>query len=327
MSFEVHREPLYRRYYAPAASFTCLYAIAVAITLILLPLFIAYNTTTFWIQEEIVYTQPVVEYRYQTIFEFTGTRANDEPLSLFYSTSASINELYSSTLRVPFLSSSVVDNNRDGKTDRLEINIQMPITYDERITGFTALVYFNVKLSDKVKYYFDAVAFSNYESTSSMSALSIDGDLLFRQTWPLSGKGGYKVPYEDDPLLDISTGTSASQVSIAAIMEQSAARNWSMVFNPTYQYANKGGQRTATQDMSRLGLLTNVFNTSLTIRIPQQPVRYTPTASVVLSNAWIQYVCYFIVVAFVLFRLNSFIFRNQILSTLPVADIVYEKMD
>lgn len=327
MSFEVHREPLYRRYYAPAASFTCLYAICVGIVLVLLPLFISYNTSTFWIKEQIVYDQPDVDYRYITLIECTGlSESNAEPLSLFYSTSSSINELYSNSLRVPFLSSAVQDDNFDGKTDRLEINVQMPLAMDERITGLTAVVYFDVKISDKAKYFFDAVAFTNFESANSMASITIDGDLLFRQTWPLSGKGGYKVPYESDPLFDVNSGTSAAEVSISTVMKRSTARNWSMVFNPTYLYAVKKGQIGAPQDLSRRGLLTNMFNASITIRVPQQPIRYSPTASVVLSNAWIQYVCFFLITAFVLYRMNSFIFRNQILSSFPVVDIIYEKM-
>ena len=77
--------------------------------------------------------------------------------------------------------------------DRLEINIQMPIASDELIHGFTALVYYNVKFSEKVKYLIDAVSYVNYDSGGGMSALTLDGDLVLRQTWPLEGKGGYKV--------------------------------------------------------------------------------------------------------------------------------------
>lgn len=74
----------------------------------------------------------------------------------------------------------------------------------------------------------------------------------------------------------------------------------------------------------------------------------------VLKNAWIQYVSFFIVIGFLLYRLNSFVFRHkvinvrsfsiitykyianeiilsfllaQLLHTYSTADIVYEKMD
>ena len=40
--------------------------------------------------------------------------------------------------------------------------------------------------------------------------------------------------------------------------------------------------------------------------------RYTPPVSTVLKNAWIQYIAFFAVVSFLLFRLNSFVFRHKV---------------
>jgi hypothetical protein len=40
--------------------------------------------------------------------------------------------------------------------------------------------------------------------------------------------------------------------------------------------------------------------------------RYTPTVSAVLKNAWIQYISFFAVISFLLFRLNSFVFRHKV---------------
>lgn len=317
MSFEVHREPLYRRYYAPAASLSCCYAIVFGVALLVLPLIISYSTTTFWEEERIVYEQPTVQYRYQTFLELSGTKSSGDsavPVNIFYSTTAAVNSLYSNTLRVPMLSSATLDDNKDGKLDRLEVNVQMPVNSDEKIHGFTALVYFNAQFTEKVRYLFDAVAYVHY-SGGAMSAVVMDGDLRFRQTWPLQGTGGFKVPYSDQ-LIDVSSGSSASDVSISSIMRRSVARNFSMVFSPTYQQATSWGGNGVT-----------MFNASITIRIPQQPVRYFAPPSVLLATAWVQYVAFFIVVAFAMFRVNSFVFRNQLLRTYPVADIVYEKMD
>jgi hypothetical protein len=48
-------------------------------------------------------------------------------------------------------------------------------------------------------------------------------------------------------------------------------------------------------------------------------LRYTPTVSAVLKNAWIQYLAFFAVISFLLFRLNSFVFRHKVnLSPFPV---------
>ena len=45
LPMQVHREPLYRRYYAPYMSGACLYAVMFSFLLIFLPLILAYNSS------------------------------------------------------------------------------------------------------------------------------------------------------------------------------------------------------------------------------------------------------------------------------------------
>lgn len=321
MSFEVHREPLYRRYYSSFTSGACCYSVISGFMLIFLPLIIAYNTSSFWIKEDVAYEQPKVTYRYQTIVELYGSNG-DSPVNLFYSTSPTINKLYSSTLRVPLLQSAELDDNRDGRTDRIEIAVQMPLAPTESIKAFSCLVYCDVELDSPVKYVFDAVSYSSYESSTAMTKLSVDGDLKLRQTWPLTQRGGFRHPYDDDELIDIEADTSADEVSISSIMQRSNARNLSMVYTPNSAFVDRR-LSTVPDDLSAV----QFFNASLVIRIPTQAIRYTPQVTTVLKDAWIQYVSFFIVVAFLLFRLNSFVFRHKILHTYATADVVYEKMD
>jgi hypothetical protein len=92
---------------------------------------------------------------------------------------------------MPLFQSAELDDNRDGKTDRIEIAMQMPLAPTETVNGFTALVYSNSKLESKAKYIFDSASYVNYESMSAMTQLNIDGDFVLRQTWPLTAKGGY----------------------------------------------------------------------------------------------------------------------------------------
>lgn len=92
-------------------------------------------------------------------------------------------------------------------------------------------------------------------------------------------------------------------------------------FVPSYQLADRSSLRPA------LDPSVKQFNMTLTMRIPQQGVKYTPSVSEVLKYSWIQYIAFFAVVSFVLFRLSSFVFRHQLLYTYSTADIVTEKMD
>lgn len=244
MSFEVHREPLYRRYYAPACSCACLYALVFGFLLILLPLIIAYNTSTFWIKQDVTYEQPQVTYRYLSILTLEGSQYSADgtqfPLNLYYSTKNALNNLNNNYLRVPIFKSAELDDNRDGVTDRLEIGIQMPLQVSETINSFSLLCHFDVKLSGMAKYQFDAVTYINYETSNSISEFTVDGDMKIRQTMPLSGTGGYKSPYAGSYLIDVHPGASANNLSISAVMARSTARNLSTVFNNNYNYASRG---------------------------------------------------------------------------------------
>lgn len=162
-----------------------------------------------------------------TILSYSGS--GKEPLNLYYSTSNTLNKLYADNVRSPVFNSAEIDSNFDGKTDRIEINIKMPTMAGEHITGMSMLVYCNVVLDTKAKMYFDAVSYVNYESGSPMSKLTVDGDLVLRQTWPLNTKGTYQTPYKGDELLDIAdpdvSVTNAEDVAISTILKKNSDRN------------------------------------------------------------------------------------------------------
>jgi hypothetical protein len=187
---------------------------------IFLPLIIAYNSSckafvhlvprlhcrfvsylifyhiAFWLKENITYEQPTVTYKYNTMIQMQGestsplTAVTDRQLSLFYSTSPTVNSLYSDYVRYPLLQSNEVDTNLDGKVDRIEINIQMPVQSYESVHDINCLIFHDVQFNGKSKLLIDAVSHVSYSSVVAVSEVLIDGDLQFRQTWPLAAKGG-----------------------------------------------------------------------------------------------------------------------------------------
>ncbi len=111
-------------------------------------------------------------------------------MNLFYSTSFDVNNAHANNLRVPELQSAELDDNRDGKTDRLELTIQMPLSPKEQVYNFNVLIHYKVKFNSKVKYIFDAVSVVSFDSALSLGHVTVDGDLLLRQAKRLSAKGG-----------------------------------------------------------------------------------------------------------------------------------------
>merc|ERR1711988_1517805 len=57
------------------------------------------------------------------------------------------------------------------------------------------------------------------------------------------------------------------------------------------------------------------FNVSVTVRVPYVDVLYTPTVTEVLKAAWVKYASMFFVVLFLLDKLCSFAFYNQLVET------------
>ena len=106
----------------------------------------------------------------------------------------------------------------------------MPIQRYENIYSINCFVYHNVQFDGKMKVVFDTASYFTFSNGVAMSSLDIDGDLEFKQTWPLPAMGGYHVPYESDPLIPTSLDNAAStmpitDVTLQSIMKKYSARN------------------------------------------------------------------------------------------------------
>ncbi len=170
--------------------------------------------------------------------------------------------------------------------ERLELSIALPLTNQEQIYGFDCLIYYETKLSSRAKYIFDAVSLIGYESSTAANKISIDGDLILRQTYPFSVYGGYKNLYSNDPLYDVSQTTSARDVSIESIMRRYNSRNGknvsalflmftqisdyivTLAFHSNYQYV----ERRDNLNSNIPGEEERFFNASMTVRVPTQTI-------------------------------------------------------
>lgn len=146
-----------------------------------------------------------------------------------YSTNAQANTLIAN-LRSPQVRTAEFDDNRDGKVDRLELSVLLPLNAGDRIHGFETILYHDVRLSQRAKVLFDAISYANYESGTGMESLEIDGELSLNQRWPFNVYGGYRRWYEDDKLFDISTTTSAQDIQMDRLLKRSNARNGESFF-------------------------------------------------------------------------------------------------
>lgn len=113
------------------------------------------------------------------------------PLDIVYTTSPSTNQKLVSNLRTIILQSAEFDDNDDGRIDRFEFNIKIPLSPFEEIVDIDMLFNYDVRIdSNNVKYSFDAVSVVSFTDSSDISSLWVEGDLNMLQTWPLSAIGG-----------------------------------------------------------------------------------------------------------------------------------------
>ena len=343
VGMEVHRQALTRRYYASLFSGTTLFCALESFLLLFLPLIIAFSSGAFWLTEVTLLSQPQVEYTYTTIVQIEGMNApsNGSSGSSPFTVIATPSSLLQSILGSPSFSSSSLssggvkvrqavvrsaqfDDLRDGVIDRIELSLLIPLLPSERVTSITALAFLNAKLVSEalggVSYAFDALASTSYASSSSLKGLSLDGSFLLQQSSSssLRSKGGTHTPYASSPLLPASyvKGLPFGEVSLKKILSSYAARNLSMVFTPRLVLPFPSPLRPFLSPSSA----ENAFNLSMIIRVPVQPMRYDPPVSQILKQAWIQYLAFFLVTAFLLSRLNTFLYSNQLLKSFAVSD-------
>jgi hypothetical protein len=132
----------------------------------------------------------------------------------FWSTSPTLNELHAANLRPSIIRSHEVDVNRDGKNERIEVNVEVPLIQSESITSVETLIFHETLLHDKGRYQFDSLTHVRVTSPEPMHEVWSDGRLLLRQAWPMYCRGGYMLPYADDPLLDLSALALARPLAV-----------------------------------------------------------------------------------------------------------------
>jgi transmembrane protein 231 len=314
----IYSKPLFRRFYASRFSAAYLLFLVVALVVIILPFFMAYSASgpNFWSKHKTYLEQPQVAYEYKYIMFLEGTKARGSaPMGLFFSSMARLNSVFSSQMRVPVLRSAEVDEDYDGVYDRLDLTAEMPLLAGEAIYSAKMFIFFQLKLSKWAKLVTHTMGYASYASPLAGSALYIDGDLDFKQTWPLPVRGGFHSPYnviiDDTTLLPWTDGNQSMQNFFPNLLKKYRLRNYTT--NIDDSYAMWTGFSPAAADPNDLAGTT--FNFTATIRYPQAEVMYTPAVSEVLFDAWVRYLALLVVVMYLLDAFLYFVYYHQLVHT------------
>lgn len=285
------------------------------ILMCIVPFFVAYylSGADFWLKHNTYLEQPSVTYEAKSIVILEGTK-NSRPLSLFFSTVSSLNGIFANNLRIPVFRSQEVDADHDGYVDQLQIQAAMPIMDDEDIYSAKLLTFYRYKLKKHAKLTTYMMGYSSHASPLSGESLMLDGDMVWKQTWPLRIYDAYEYPYstllDTDYLAPWTNGNRTYQNFIPSLITEYRSRNYTA--DITEQYTVWTGLGDSIRLATGEG---RSFNLTATIRFPVQTITYSPTLPEVLLSAWIKYVCILSLVAVALSSLKNFAYNYQIFDT------------
>ncbi len=302
MPVELFSEPLRRRYYASYFSLAYLFFLTTVFILVGLPFFLSYSPT-FWLKTSSYRSQLKSTYSHKIIVTAEGPSGT----VLAYSSMPSVNKFHD-TYRAMSVSTLPHDNNFDGIMDEFDIEISIPLRSGEEVSKVDVMVFFSTMVMGSSRMVFESPVHFTFSSGLSGSSVYASGNLDFLQSSPLPTRGGYVTMYENDDLLDPTL--VSGPIYISDLLPTVAARNYTQIFTNTHSYWTP-----ATTNTDRFSIKTN-------IKIPVSDVLYIPAATEVLRNAWVTYVSIFIVTAFFLEKLCSFVYFHQIVDTKMLVETV-----
>ena len=318
---EVYHESLCRRYYASRFSCAYLFFVVVGLVAITVPFFLAYsNVPSFWLKTNTYREQPKMSFQYKVLGDLQGVNSEGRNFQIVFSSMSDVENLYSGELRVPVIRNIELDNNRDGMPDVFHLQVQVPLQKGERILRADLVSFFDVKFRRRARVHMDALAFLKYDGGMAGRALYVDGDVNLRQRWPFRAKGGYYLPYTKYPLLDPHDHEiHLDETLLPNIIYGYRNRNYTMDYDQQYSVWSP-----APPPMDQYGVFEE-FNLTMVMRIPEMDVLYTPTASEVLKDAWLKYLALFVVVKYLLEKLCSFVFYNQLVETTMRVEVAQDR--
>uniref|UniRef100_A0A8C6PRZ5 Transmembrane protein 231 n=1 Tax=Nothobranchius furzeri TaxID=105023 RepID=A0A8C6PRZ5_NOTFU len=141
--YEVYSHPAVVRYKTSVCTTATLFLVVVLCLTYIPPLLVAYRSQGFWIKRSIYEEQPVVRFQYETLL-LAATSAQGHYVA--WSTFPFLNNMLGTNLRIPTISVREEDLNQDGKLDRLNLQLQLPLKPDEQVYSIQLLLTFSYQL-------------------------------------------------------------------------------------------------------------------------------------------------------------------------------------
>ena len=117
----IFAEPITKEYYSNFFTFSSLIYFFFIIFCVVFPFLASFASEKFWVREDISYEQPNVSFNNELIMNF-----QIDNKTYFYSTNSEMYNFYPRKLLSPSISFTSIDNNFDGKYEKIKIQIIIP---------------------------------------------------------------------------------------------------------------------------------------------------------------------------------------------------------
>lgn len=295
--YRVYSEPALDKYYSTVFSKATFFQILLYLVLIIPPFFIAYHTNDFWQYTSSYREQPDVNFLNRLFIQISAE--NGVGGSSTWSSFPNLNSLLQAQeIATPVIQSQEDDTNQDGKNDVLYLNITFTnLRHDVR--AIKLLLFTNLEFRLFASTSFQSLVYLSQSWSAPTSRLWVGGALGMTQRVPFPAHG--RVDSFNAPLLNTG-GLVVEDFELRNILRNYNKRNVTTSLEQPLVVWEAGD--------------TCNFALELELTYPVLTVTYYPGFWQLLKFAWIQYLAILVIFWWVIKRVQSFVFQNQVILTI-----------
>lgn len=294
--FEVFSHSIRRKYKTSVCSKATVFYVIASLLTFIPPLLITYRSQGFWKKINFYREQPDVHFKHKMLLLL---ETKDPEQLIFWSSFPNLNQLMSKRMRIPTIENREEDVDRDGRNDRLHMNINVPVA-DEEVLSVKLILIFDYKLHLYSSFQMESLAFIQYSSPFAGSSLSVVGELSLQQRHPLQHRGKdtrYNSPIINESENDIEVYT------LEKIFSVYSSRNVTTVIRNAYPVWRAGRGR------------NQPFTIKLDIVYPEETVLYRVGFWELIKWAWVQYFCVLAIFLYIFRHIKQYVFQRQLVLT------------
>lgn len=300
----LYSRPLAVTYHANRASCASCCTLLYAVACLVLPYVAVYALGGMWTKETPTREQPRVAARYEVLVEAFASSPTSEAVPLLWSTSQMLNDAIGERLRPCQLRSWAEDDERDGRPDRLQYVITLPVDVDagERLHSVSVVLGVDVQFEREFSLRLNGSLHLQAQSPLPGRRWVQSADLALRSDEPMRSLDLAPRPPCHQPTWAFATPVlpDGAPASAESILAQYAACNDTVTL--------------AAQPPLWTPGVTHAFEAALTVRVPQVVASRRPGLVETLKLAAVQYIAFLLPIGLVLSCLHGALFRYGVVS-------------